>query len=484
MLSRNELHTGIQVLHIASSRFNPRIIRSVRHRLVLGWWLLGPVLALCAWLPTLTVYFTGEDFVFIHFAASAQPFYKPTQNLFYRPFPNLLWQLDYWLFGLHAWGYHLTNLLLHVANVALVGWLAYRLTASASTAALAASLFALQPIHIEPITWIAGRPDLSATFFGLLALICWLQGGRTYYLLTLLAFAAALFCKESVVGLPLILFGWAWCRQSEKSKKLIFKLIPYGLIIALYLAVRLTVLGGFGGYTSDGNILLNSLWNATFGLWLPLLFPVNLDSTGWLVGTGLVAALLGFYGWLLWRLRRRFPTQRAALGGGLVLMYGAILPVLNLPPVLPDLEQSRLLYLPSVGFCLLLAICLRAAYNKVVLAGLGAVYGLALGLALLSWWQAGQLVDTTFGSLQSINLPIAVGDTLYYAGLPDNWHGAYVWRNGISEATTLLLKPGLRGLLLTSQTGTGNRKSWYVHYILNQPTFGPALQLVFYSSSP
>jgi len=460
---------------------------------MLGWWLLGPVLALCAWLPTLTIYFTGEDFVFIHFAASAQPFYTPSQNLFYRPLPNLLWQLDYWLFGLHAWGYHLTNLLLHLANVALVGWLTYRLTTAASTATLAASLFALHPVHAEPITWIAGRPDLSATFFGLLVLVCWLQGGRTYYLLSLLAYATALLCKESVVGLPLILFGLEWCKQSPKPemtgfpfRKLIFKLIPYALIIAFYLGVRLTVLGGLGGYANAGNVLLNSLWNATFGLWLPLLFPLNLDSTGWLVEIGLIAALLGLYTWLLWRLRRHFPSLRPAFGFGLTLMYGGILPALHLPPVLPDLEQSRLLYLPSVGFCLLLAICLRVAGNKVALAGVGVVYGLALGLTLLSWWQAGQLVEITFVSLQRANLPIEAGDSLYYEGLPDNWHGAYVWRNGIGEATTLLLKPGVRGLLLTPQVRTvvGNHKSWYVYYILSQPTFGPALQLVSYSSSP
>lgn len=445
------------------------------------WWLPGVALAMVAFLPTLTFYFSSDDFTFVWFAAQHQPFYQSPQNLFYRPLPNLLWQFDYSLWHLQAFGYHLTNLLLHTANVWLVGLLTLKLTSNRATAMLSALLFALLPVHLEAVGWLAGRPDLLTTFFGLLALISWLAFSRTpkswYYLLSLLAFGLAIFSKEAAAGLPFMMFGWAYLRRKPSKLRmwlnLFLQLIPFFLLILVYLTVRIAVLGGLGGYDAAGNSWLNSLWNATGGLWLPLLFPLNLQSFGWLITGALALILALFYGGLLWNWRKAFKL--VSLLFALLLMYGGILPALPIAPVSTNLAQSRLLYLPSSGFCMLLAILFtnlnlsKLRISSWLKFGLVAIYVVGLVMAMEPWVVAGSLAHDTFSSLQQANLPIQSGDTIYYENLPDNFDGAYVWRNGLDDATHLLINPTVKGINRTNtvivnynQTSKGN--IWFVNY--------------------
>jgi len=183
--------------------------------LVRGWFWLGILGVLLVFGPSLWHYFTGEDFVFIA-AAQGKAFYEPTQRLFYRPLPNLFWQADYALWGLWAGGYHLTNLLLHLVNIVLVGLLARKLTGRREFGGLAAIFFALHPAHIEAVSWLASRPDLIVTAFCLLSALTSLKFFDNFtnfrnllwlYLLSLLTFAAGLFSKEAAASWPLALFA-------------------------------------------------------------------------------------------------------------------------------------------------------------------------------------------------------------------------------------------------------------------------------------
>ncbi len=75
-------------------------------------------------------------------------------QVYYRPLFVAWSMLNYTLFGLRPWGWHLGAVLLHVGAVAAVFWLARRLGLEYWTAALAALIFALHPVHIEPVTWV------------------------------------------------------------------------------------------------------------------------------------------------------------------------------------------------------------------------------------------------------------------------------------------------------------------------------------------
>ncbi len=502
------------------------------------WWLWGPLVAFIVGLPLLRVYFSGEDFQFVQFAASGKAFYEPAQNLFYRPLPNLLWQLDYALWGLHAGGYHLTNLLLHALNAVLVGLLGRRLGLGRAGAGLAAGVFALHPLHTEPVAWLAARPDLAATALAMLSLLAFLKWcdrqQPQFYLLTLACYAAALFCKESVVGLPLAMAamgGWnlrgsgrmsATVTSKQTSRPRSFKfftfqtLLPGGslwagfiLVLALNAGVRWLALAGIGGYTeSVGSWPVNALWNVTVGLWLPLLLPINLSSAG-PVGAGLLAAGLGF-GWLslFWLARPDFrhilkgfpnfkplssrpaPSRASAKASSpatsnpfraaLALMYAGLLPVLGAAPVTANLAQSRLLYLPSVGFCLLVALLIRPLKSVPqpgrrtprLLSFPFTIFALFVVLLVVAggpWLTAGRLVEQTFELAKSANLGLQAGDTVYFEGLPDNYRGAYIWRNGLGEATRLLIGPGVSGVKRGEDVNADYRLSergrlWFVRY--------------------
>jgi hypothetical protein len=91
----------------------------------------------------------------------------------WHPLTWLSLMLDAEIFGNSPGGPHLVNLLLHAANAALLFLLLHRLTATVWRSALVAALFALHPLHVESVAWIAERKDLLCAFFVLLALLAY-----------------------------------------------------------------------------------------------------------------------------------------------------------------------------------------------------------------------------------------------------------------------------------------------------------------------
>jgi len=117
--------------------------------------------------------------------------------------------LDAGLWGKHAGGFHLTNLLLHLANVTLFFFFLRRLTGRAWASALAAGLFALHPLHVQSVAWVTERKDVLSTFFWLSALVAYLAYLRRKniwrYLLLAVLFALGLMAKPMLVTLPVVL---------------------------------------------------------------------------------------------------------------------------------------------------------------------------------------------------------------------------------------------------------------------------------------
>src|ERR1700690_421977 len=93
----------------------------------------------------------------------------PARN--WHPLTWLSLMLDAELFGPGPFGPHFTNLLLHTANAVLLFLLLQRLTAATWRSAFVAALFALHPLHVESVAWVAERKDVLCTFFGMLALL-------------------------------------------------------------------------------------------------------------------------------------------------------------------------------------------------------------------------------------------------------------------------------------------------------------------------
>jgi Flp pilus assembly protein TadD len=127
----------------------------------------------------------------------------------WHPLVWLSFLSDYHLFGLHAGGYHLTNLIFHILSSVLLFWLFHRMTKNIWPSAFVAALFALHPLHVESVAWISERKDVLSAFFWMLTLSLYVfytekpAAGR--YLPVLFSFVLALMSKPMVVTLPLIL---------------------------------------------------------------------------------------------------------------------------------------------------------------------------------------------------------------------------------------------------------------------------------------
>jgi len=128
---------------------------------------------------------------------------------FWHPLTWLSLMLDHELYGMHAGGYHGTNVLLHLGNTLLLFWALMRMTGAPWRSGMVAALFALHPLHVESVAWIAQRKDVLSTFFWILTLLCYVryveQPGRQRYLPVMVVFILGLMSKPMLVTLPFIL---------------------------------------------------------------------------------------------------------------------------------------------------------------------------------------------------------------------------------------------------------------------------------------
>ena len=99
--------------------------------------------------------------------------FTTTYAEFWHPLTWLSHMLDCQLYGLRAGMHHLTNVVFHIANTLLLFLVFVRMTGALWKSAMLASLFALHPLHVESVAWIAERKDVLSTFFWLLTMWCY-----------------------------------------------------------------------------------------------------------------------------------------------------------------------------------------------------------------------------------------------------------------------------------------------------------------------
>jgi tetratricopeptide (TPR) repeat protein len=127
----------------------------------------------------------------------------------WQPLTSVSHMLDCQIFGLHPWGHHLTNILLHTAAVLLCFLVLSQMTGAPWRSAFVAALFAIHPLHVESVAWIAERKDVLSGLFFMLTLGAYLYYVRKPSLLrygtVAVLFVAGLASKPMLVTLPLIL---------------------------------------------------------------------------------------------------------------------------------------------------------------------------------------------------------------------------------------------------------------------------------------
>ena len=341
--------------------------------------------------------FTMDDQIYI--VSNSQVTHPSLKNLFaphkisnvFRPVTFATFALNWWLDGERPFGFHLFNLLLHAGATWLLFLLLKALLGPSGpakeVALVAALIFAVHPLHTEAVASISGRAELLAAGFLFAA---WILHLNDQQVPASICFVLALLSKESaVVFLPLLLVG-DYARGKWKTH-LRYALI--GGITLVYLGILWKVQGGRFGQITISQLdnplavipahwrILNSLrvaWKyAGLHLYPAKLscdysfnaIPIYLDWRHTLPTFLATLAAVGAWIWAVWKQRTGL-----ILAGGIYL--GAFAVTANIVMPTGTIMGERLAYLPSVGFCLLVALgwnWLRGRQRTVALAALAAV---------------------------------------------------------------------------------------------------------------
>lgn len=331
--------------------------------------------------------------------------------------------LDCQIFGLEAGGHHLVNVFYHLANTLLLYVLLGRLTGEIRKSAMVAALFALHPLHVESVAWIAERRDVLSTFWGLLAILAYVgwvgKGGVLRYVLLLLAFLAGLAAKPMLVTLPLLLLlldiwplqrvslaglGDAW-RQAKMIRRLLFEKIAIFLLVPIFAASTIIAenQGGALGSLADyplsyrvSNALLSYVRYLGMTFWPVDLLPFYpFPKTIGLLLSGSSLLLLALISMGCFRNLKVRPY----------LTVGWLWFLLTLLPVIGLIQQGsgfaladRYTYVPLIGIFIMLVwggadLAKRLGFTPLRLRMLSLV--ILAALALLSLQQTAHWRDTT-----------------------------------------------------------------------------------------
>ncbi len=166
----------------------------------------------------------------------------------WHPLTWLSFMFDYQLHGLNPGGYHLTNLILHILITLLLFWLFNRMTGAVWKSAFIAALFALHPLHVESVAWIAERKDVLSAFFWMLTLCLYVyyteKPAIRRYLLVVFSFVCALMSKPMVVTLPVIMIlldYWPLNRFELKKGNLVLWQLKEKIVFFILSAVLIII---------------------------------------------------------------------------------------------------------------------------------------------------------------------------------------------------------------------------------------------------
>jgi protein O-mannosyl-transferase len=298
---------------------------------------------------------------------------------YYRPLFSVWMLLVHTCGELTPWFWHLSSILLHLVATWLVFSFCRRLTGSGVGAVAGAAIFAVHPIHVDAVTWISASCEVLFTIFVLVAMLSLLPkdndpNSAPRVWLSALCFTAGLFAKETAMVMLAILPVMAWLRLKDRAtgrSRLWHAGFPYASVAAVYLLVRWSVLHRVGVETGEHN------WaEVIFSAPSILLFYMKKLSFPWNLGGSYVNPLTSSATAVFW-----LQLAVVVIGISAVAWFAircsslfGLAAALIVIPVLPglaviriyqqgDMTHDRYLYLPSVGFALLVAMLVKKAWS-------------------------------------------------------------------------------------------------------------------------
>jgi len=283
-------------------------------------------------------------------------------SITWLPLTWLSHMLDVRIFGMHAGPQLLVNALLHLASACLLFVALRRMTGRVRASAFVAALFAIHPMHVESVAWVAERKDVLSTFFAMLALVFW---SRRRIAWTAVAMAFSLLAKQTYVTLPFVLLlldYWPLRRLHRASdlRELVAEKLPLFALSLLGAIAAFAGQRGIGGMqTLEQAPLSERLTVAVTGyvrylgkLFVPihLALPYPLETINTTVAVMAAILLIGItaaaYAW-----RERAPWVIV----GWLWFVGTLIPLIGLIELGGASIADRYTYFPFIGLFIAVA---------------------------------------------------------------------------------------------------------------------------------
>ena len=287
---------------------------------------------------------------------------------FYRPFQAVSYTIDHTFWDLNPMGYHISSVLIHICNAVLIYFITFNIvgfldskvkTMSREIAGGTALIWLVHPIHTQVVTYASGRADELVALFIFLSIYTFMVCSKRW--ISPILFACALLSKEYAVITPLFILLIDCFRLTIDSRKRWKKLLPYGIMLAVYIILRLTVLSFPTDFSSElipglfsrmltsarSIVILISLLFAPFDLSMDR----NIDWEKSLLDFKVIASILAVVGMVVvsFFIRKKYQL----ISFGLLWFFTGYFLVLNIMPMNANISEHWM-YVPSVGLIFLL----------------------------------------------------------------------------------------------------------------------------------
>jgi protein O-mannosyl-transferase len=431
----------------------------------------------------------------------------------WHPLTWLSHMADCQMFGLHPAGHHLVNVLLHAVNALLLFLLFSRATGAFWKSAFVAALFALHPLHVESVAWVAERKDVLSALFWMLTLMFYLRyterPGSARYLLTLLCFALGLMAKPMLVTLPFVLLlldYWPLARFSRhgaepattcsdglsgpkrQPARVVLEKAPFLVLSAASCVVTFFAQQKGGAVGSIeviplsfrfGNALIayvrylgKMIWPSRLAVIYPLPATITVPE---IVGAALLLTAITV---LVVMAARKHPYLLV----GWLWYIGTLVPVIGLVQVGKQAMADRYSYIPLIGLFIMIAwgipsLLEQWRYRRIVLAACAGV--LLPGLMVCTWRQLGFWKNSITLFTRAVEAVPDNGTALVYLGrslaekgrsreaLPYVAEALRLFPNDADWLTTM-------GALLAMEGRTGEAISYFTKALRGNPGFAEA----------
>ena len=306
------------------------------------------------------------------------------------PLTWLSHMLDCQLFGLNPGGHHFTSLLIHSINALMLFYLFKRMTGAFLPSLLVAAIFAIHPLHVEPVAWASSRKDVLSTFFWILTMWSYTyyakHGGFKRYLIVLLSFLMGLMAKPMLVTLPFVLIlmdYWPLCRldvgkshigddsqiyltssthpQGTPILKLIAEKIPLFILSLAFIFITYIAQKYYGAVTPFNSLSISSrlanalvsyvsyIYKFILPIGLSVHYPLYVSLPLWKITTSFFLLIIISY--ISIKIHRRHPY----LIFGWLWFIGTLVPVIGLIQIGSQSMADRYSYIPLIGLSITFA---------------------------------------------------------------------------------------------------------------------------------